>query len=543
MNRKRYRPLKALRQSLLHFSFMVRWMLLQPFLLVRQLWRRNPARTLGMSIWGFILFCLVRPLWIGGSLFRFTKSGLHSCWRSAGFWTFVRGTPALLAILFVGYVCAATIGRRTDEQVQTYSLAAQRAQFAEQYDAARVYYERLIELDGERPKTLHQLALVLHQLEEEERVDSLLAKIAPYQDMVYAPAHVWQAKRILGSADRRPQDDRLAESHLVRALHLEPENLEAQVLLGQIYVASQRYDEARPLLAQAQRVLPQLSLLLAKTYAVEGFTEQARRSGQQAQQYFKSVVERDPNNQEARLSWAEATMFLEEFSEAVEILTHGARMTGDDVYRVALARVYLGWADKFGETDEDLVKKLRLHEAALKMNPREMLIFDRIMKVLKDGRTADDARAMLTTILAEGQAPALVHLLLGTDAGERGEREKAVYHLQRAYEIDEKMSIAANNLAWHLAQSDPPQLEEALTLIDNLTQQFPEVAHFRDTRGHILVKMGRWREAIADLEAALPSMRTNIETHQALAEAYREVGLDELATEHTRIATELARRQ
>jgi len=50
------------------------------------------------------------------------------------------------------------------------------------------------------------------------------------------------------------------------------------------------------------------------------------------------------------------------------------------------------------------------------------------------------------------------------------------------------------------------------------------------------VRSGRSQAAIADLEYALPRLASKRATHAALAEAYRAVGLRDLATEHERMA-------
>jgi predicted Zn-dependent protease len=133
-----------------------------------------------------------------------------------------------------------------------------------------------------------------------------------------------------------------------------------------------------------------------------------------------------------------------------------------------------------------------------------------------------------------------VHLLLGTDAALRGAHDQAELHLSRAREMDRHMAIAGNNLAWAMAHREPPELEKALALIDAIAAQWPNVAAIRDTRGQILVKLGRDREALVDLEAALPRMRGEMNLHRALATAYANLGQQELAAEHRRLAEEAA---
>ena len=67
-------------------------------------------------------------------------------------------------------------------------------------------------------------------------------------------------------------------------------------------------------------------------------------------------------------------------------------------------------------------------------------------------------------------------------------------------------------------------------------QRQPERPNFRDTRGQILAKMGRWKEALVDLEIALRAMVGNRGLHRALAEVYQHLDQPSLAAEHRRIA-------
>ena len=55
------------------------------------------------------------------------------------------------------------------------------------------------------------------------------------------------------------------------------------------------------------------------------------------------------------------------------------------------------------------------------------------------------------------------------------------------------------------------------------------------TRGRILVRQGRWKEALASLEAALPALPDSRELHGDLATAYAALGSRELAKQHRRL--------
>ena len=81
-----------------------------------------------------------------------------------------------------------------------------------------------------------------------------------------------------------------------------------------------------------------------------------------------------------------------------------------------------------------------------------------------------------------------------------------------------------------------PDLPRALAIIQSVLDRFPNNPSFHETRGQILVRMGRWQEGVADLEFALPQLASTSSTHSALADAYRGLGLRDLAAEHERLA-------
>jgi uncharacterized protein HemY len=67
----------------------------------------------------------------------------------------------------------------------------------------------------------------------------------------------------------------------------------------------------------------------------------------------------------------------------------------------------------------------------------------------------------------------------------------------------------------------------------------PNHPEFRHTRGNILFKMERWKEAIEDLEFALSGSHSDqANIHAELAKAYEMLGSPALAAPHRVKATE-----
>ena len=131
----------------------------------------------------------------------------------------------------------------------------------------------------------------------------------------------------------------------------------------------------------------------------------------------------------------------------------------------------------------------------------------------------------------------LLHLMLGLDAYRHEQPEAARIHLERAYQLSPEAPPISNNLAFLLMNGPTPDLERALALVDAAWQRTPQQPHFHETRGQILVKLGRYREALNDLETAQRGIPASGPMHLALATTYEKLGMETLAKEHRRLAS------
>ena len=125
---------------------------------------------------------------------------------------------------------------------------------------------------------------------------------------------------------------------------------------------------------------------------------------------------------------------------------------------------------------------------------------------------------------------------VGNDAWERGAVDEARQHFAMAFAQAPHLPHVANNMAMVLSVGEKADYPQALATIQPVVEKFPDTAAFRDTRGHILIKLGRYEEAVKDLEFALPALPSKALVHQALAEAYRHLGLKDLADQHELLA-------
>ncbi len=473
-------------------------------------------------------------------LFRLWMQWRH-WWASRDYRLFVSAAPALL--VGGGVVAFSLIGLMPldHEILARYLERATDALRIEDYATALTCYDRLAAQGGQRPEFFYGLAKCAEALQQGDRVHLILRELAPPDKQGFGPAHLWVARLLLrGPANAHARMN--AKVHLLRALDggVDDKTL-AHGLLGELYLAENQLDLAETHLKRAVRERPQLRLRLALVYAIRGDRDRARSEAQLAVNAFRERSKHDLYNHAARLTWADAVTFLEDFPEAIRILEEGLTLTKESAYRVALAKVYATWADVQARHEKpapDQAKALAMIEKGLRYDPTNQALLDRLLAALRVGGDGGNrARSALHTLLASGsEATGTLHFVLGVDSWQRGLHKEARVHWERALELTPHLPIIANNLAWLLATNDPPDLPRALELATKAVAAAPGSAGFRDTRGQILVKMKRWPEALADLEAALPAMRNDPQLHVALAEVYEQLGNAAVAAEHRRLA-------
>ncbi len=233
--------------------------------------------------------------------------------------------------------------------------------------------------------------------------------LAPPDQPGYARAHYWLARHILAAPRAASGAREAAESHLLRALDGELDDREAaDALLGDLYLESRRYDEAESYLTRAVKAKPQLRLRLAQLYALRGDKDRACAEAQLAVSYFRARTQADLEDRRARLGWADAAAFLEDFPAAVTVLREGLNVSDEPAYRAALGGVYFLWSEAAARDPRAKPgDQLALVETGLSYDPANGGLLNSLLAAIKvGGPKADQAREALKNLLASGKATA-----------------------------------------------------------------------------------------------------------------------------------------
>ena len=245
---------------------------------------------------------------------------------------------------------------------------------------------------------------------------------------------------------------------------------------------------------------------------------------EQAKTYFEELLASNSRNEEARFSLGVVLSRRKAFEPAISVLKTGLALHQNDRFGQAIAAVLLAQYNELLKVPNSESRRLRALREALTYDPESKSAMQRLAFFGEESGSTPETRKqaieVLEGLIATGQQNAIAHLAIGTKAWQSGDEATAELHLERAYQIDQSLTVVANNYAWVLANKSSANLEQALAIVNKLVAKHPDVASFRDTRGRILMKTGTWNEALIDMEFVLQSNPSDAEIHGALEQIY-----------------------
>lgn len=465
---------------------------------------------------------------------------------------FLTSLPALLVggLVLVGLVRA----RYSSDLAlsNTYAKRATDAVKAEDYPRAEMMYRKAIKYRPGDQSLVFARGLVLDQLDQTDDAFRLMQIIAPLgenADLGYPRAHLWIAQSLLVE-HVKVEENRLplAESHLVAILKQEPENVDAHRLLANLALRIGNGNKALEHLSKIVDKYPAMRIKYAELLNRANRKEDARREADRCFDYYNRLMQRrrgtkNPPTAGEWLAFASSAVLLDRFRDATNILTQANNECEETkVIRQGIAKVLVGWTQRLDEVDTpNIGQQLGLLGEALRVAPDNPVVLQRIALLIGRDEGSDPiAEEMLKKALVDGTAPAIVHFLLGTRAAtEGGDPEIAMSHLEQALKLNPNTAVVLNNLAWVISIRQPPDLERALEMVTQAIKLKKHQANFRDTRGQIYIKLGKWSDAIADLEIALGKLPNNLKVRESLALAYEKTGNADMAARHRKKADEL----
>ncbi len=481
-------------------------------------------------------------------LFGWVHEAIHfvGLWFvSRSFWMLLRGLPALA--VFVAIPALALWGRTTanrEAMKNSYLRAAIKASQAEDFDAAALWNRKLLTFNPSDRDARFRLAVAVEAGGDVERGREILKKLTPQDGTGYVPAHFYLASRAMqDSAKATAEDMRSAAWHLTKVLEQEPDNMQARDMMVRLQIHRRELEDAAFHLSKMVSKHPELHLMLAGLYQQLGMKDAVAAQARQARVHFERLREENPDEVQPIIRLAEAYAITHNFADAEQLLAeHLAKNLDVDEAKLALLKLALIEIDvELKRVEPNWPRVVTLLERSLGAGPAQEYVLARVALVAGrfHGAETDHLRQVLEEALADGRAPAVCHLLLGTMLGQGGQLDEAIQHLRAAQQVFPDNPVVLNNLAWYLTKTDPPQLEEALELAELAVQKAPRLLEVRETRGQILAELGRYEQALPDLEAALSMRTVEASLHQTLAQVYEQLGNTEMAARHRQLAAKM----
>jgi tetratricopeptide (TPR) repeat protein len=461
--------------------------------------------------------------------------GARLGWASVRWWARRRwlhlawAAPALL-VTVVGAKLA--VGWTVDESNHDLVVAQRclQALQVKNYPSARLYALRLIQDGPENLKHQFLLAVSLHGLGKAEQAERMIGRLAPDQAAGLPEAHLWRVRTLLTAWDHTRASAALIEHHLTICARWFPK----QVVAG-----------CGPVAAGLVPAVPNdLSLTLAQLYRALGNEPASAAWNRRALEIGRLAVSTRPDDRRSRLAWAEAAKLGHDFRLAVRILEEGANNESAAEYDRPLAEAYallcLNQWDALQKKPEEI---LSLIQAGLTHDVHNAILLRQLVALASQpGEHTAPARQTVEKLATSAAPPSCLFLCLGIEAWQRRQLRAARAHLEKAVSLAPDDLVAANNLAYVLLAGPPADWPRALAIASGIVARQPDDAHFRETRGEILAKLGRWDEALTDLELAAAKLSPNRQLHLLLSDAYAHLGRKDKAAEQIALMTRFPQR-
>jgi tetratricopeptide (TPR) repeat protein len=376
---------------------------------------------------------------------------------------------------------------------------------------------------------------VLANTGELQRATEILDGLAPEEGPAgFQPAHQMKAinlARQIGKSD---------DPSLLRRLkrHLDCCNKNASGLHRvwfAYYLAVSDSDNAMQKLVAASEREPQYWLTLADLFAKQGNNSSQARALEAAKKSCTSKIKENPLDIQARLGLAKTLIRQDNIDDAEILLQEGLKLTPNDEMKNVVSHFYLLRYDKATNENESFAKRFAHLEKSIELAAGNSGIYDRLTAMFMTESTKEKRTVIkneLLELIGGNNPTAVVHFALSNLYDLEGEREKSTWHLEQAYQLDNRSVAVANNLAWKLAHQKEPDLDKALELAKQAVEESSANSDYLDTYATVLLLRQEYELAIPQFQKAIGKNREKYLIHKKLAQCYRAIGRPELAKIH-----------
>ncbi|MCD0461694.1 tetratricopeptide repeat protein [Roseiconus lacunae] len=410
------------------------------------------------------------------------------------------------------------------------------------FPTAEIVIRRQLEADPENLELLHRFAWIRDAQSHPDEAKAIMRKLLHHG---HAPAARWLLQNdMIGKKWSDFDEQQLDECGLILELisDADPKDVSVKKMYTDYAIFRHRYSTAVELLLELSETEPLLGLKAAELSRRLGEHDQAELYAAKTLEIVQEMQKDDPMDANLAFMVARNQLFLDRHSDAIRTLKRSLDISQDpkqkQMLTLALGDAIVAYVNFIEQSPTNTVserlKVLQMLEAAVQIAPNN----PRVVTMLADHvlGSLDEQNQEVVTVrnaLVRGAPLWISHFIKGTAALMKDDMKRAELHLGLASEQNGKSAAVLNNLAVALSSKQEPDLERALEISNEAINSIPVATpHFYETRGQILYRLGRLREAISDLERALAAPTLELKAHQMLAKCYDEVGDPELAEQH-----------
>jgi tetratricopeptide (TPR) repeat protein len=511
-----------------------------PFRGIRFLWgwsiavllRFAEAINLDAVVWRIVHW--TRPLWYPFA----AMIGFFSAWlRTRDYRQLLWGLPVIAILLPLAAISGWTAIRGNEGIAAQYRVAVREAREDKDYERVRLFERKLAQLGVATELTDYQTALALAQDGKMQEAYERMQKLAPVEEPGFRAAHYWIVHQLLSRGIELPEAERqkLVRVHIDHLESSGVKGFEFDLVRAFALQAENKKEEAATVLAPHAGRYPQAAIMRMQIHMSQMRLDEARNDARLVRAHME-----DRTRGDAKLSpqdfaaWTIAESLLGDASKAHSLAEQWYKLEPDNESAhntlLELKLQLFNEMLRLPEPNVDQLAALFLEAAGLIKNPQ---VLQRQFATLYRIRSQSPiAERVVDAVVKSPDTPSSIMEAAGTVAATMGDYTKARQYLRLAVERNPENAVAWNNYAWIINHEPNGDLEEGLSAVNKALEIAPKEFRFRETRGQILVRLSRWKEAVDDLEYAANGMPDSADIHLSLAKAYEALGDHGLAGVH-----------
>jgi tetratricopeptide (TPR) repeat protein len=260
-----------------------------------------------------------------------------------------------------------------------------------------------------------------------------------------------------------------------------------------------------------------------RVQVLEGQLNLARRNLPAAAASFRRVLDQEPAAYDALYGLVQSRLAAGDVKTAVaEASAAAGRAPAEPTAQLIAARTFLAARD-FDRAEQTLRQVIQSTPQHLDAYPLLGFVY------AAQGRVAEAAHEFDEVVRRQpGDVAALTMAGVLYEGSNRRAEAKARY--EKALGINPRSAVAANNLAWMLAE-DGENLDVALQHAQTAKAMLPKAPQVSDTLGWLYYKKGLYTAAISELQESVSGAPQVAEYHYRLGLAFAKVGETDKARE------------